>query len=89
LLGSLAGTSRRSPSSWALLPWQWSKQNSPWISSTNWGDSLCTIVHRACCPVHVRVGPFCLMITFKCLVGGWWFRTNYIIFRNAEIFLFK
>jgi hypothetical protein len=40
-------------------------------------------------PVHVRVGPlFCLMINFKCLVGGW-FRTNYIIFRNAEIFLFK
>jgi hypothetical protein len=40
LLGSLAGTSRRNPSSWALLPWQWSKQNSPWISSTNWVDSL-------------------------------------------------
>ncbi len=61
--GSLAGTSRRSPSSWALLPLAVEQQNSPWISSTNWGDSLSlslslctTIVHRACCPVHVRVG---------------------------------
>jgi hypothetical protein len=59
------------------------------LSSTNWGDSLCTIVHRACCPVHVKVGPFCLtMITFKYLVGGW-SHTNYIIFRNAEKKLFK
>jgi hypothetical protein len=32
-----------------------------------------------------ELGPFCLMITFKGLVGGW-FCTNYIIFKNAEFF---
>jgi hypothetical protein len=91
LRGSLAGTSRASPSSWALLPWQWSSRTVPGFlvpigETLSLSLSAQQLYTELAAQFMSELGPFCLMITFKCLVGGW-FRTNYIIFRNAEIFL--